>query len=111
MNKELIEYLKSFLSKNDIDGLIINSTNEFLVEYNMLELNSRYHLTGFSGSTGDVLFTNDKIYLFVDTRYHEQADNEVDHDFVEVVKIPLSKPYLTALTEIIPPYFKVGVIG
>ena len=111
MNKELIEYLKSFLSKNDIDGLIINSTNEFLVEYNMLELNSRYHLTGFSGSTGDVLFTNDKIYLFVDTRYHEQADNEVDHNLVEVVKIPLSKSYLTALTEVIPSYFKVGILG
>ena len=111
MNIELVEYLKSFLSKNDIDGLIINSTNEFLVEYNMLELNSRYHLTEFSGSTGDVLFTNDKIYLFVDTRYHEQADNQVNHEYIEVVKIPLSKTYLSALTEIIPSYFKVGVIG
>ena len=45
MNIKLIEYLKDFLAKNDIDGLIINSTNEFLVEYNKLELNSRYHLT------------------------------------------------------------------
>jgi len=111
MNTQLIEYLKNYLSKNDIDGLIVNSTNEFLVEYNMLELNSRYHLTEFSGSTGDVLFTNDKIYLFVDTRYHEQADNQVNHDYVEVIKMPLTKSYLTALNEIIPPYFKVGVIS
>ncbi len=111
MDTQLIEYLKSFLSKNDIDGLLVNSTNEFLVEYNILELNSRFYLTEFTGSTGDVLFTNDKIYQFVDTRYHEQADNQVNHDFVEVVKIPLTKSYLTALTEIIPAYFKLGVVS
>ena len=111
MNTNLIEYLKEFLSKNDIDGIIINSTNEFLVEYNMLNLNSRYHLTDFTGSTGDVLFTNDKIYLFVDTRYHEQADNEVNHDFIEVVKVPLNKSYLTALIEKIPSYFKLGLVS
>ena len=111
MNTKLIEYLREFLSKNDIDGIIINSTNEFLVEYNMLNLNSRYHLTDFTGSTGDVLFTQDKIYLFVDTRYHEQADAQVDHDLVEVVKIPLTKSYLTALIEAIPAYYKLGVIA
>ena len=75
----------------------------------MLNQNARYYLTDFSGSTGDVLFTNDKIYLFVDTRYHEQADNEVDHDYLEVVKIPLNKSYLSMLTEIIPSYFKLGI--
>lgn len=111
MDTKLIEFLKDFLSKNDIDGLIINSTNEFLVEYNMLNLNSRYHLTGFTGSTGDVLFTGDKIYLFVDTRYHEQADMEVDHNYVEVKKLPLSKSYLTVLEETIPSYFKLGIVS
>ena len=109
MNTELIEHIKEFLNKNDLDGLIINSTNEFLLEYNMLNQNARYFLTDFTGSTGDVLFTKDKIYLFVDTRYHEQADNEVNHDFIEVVKLPLNKSYLTALTELIPSYFKLGI--
>ena len=111
MDIKLIEHLRDFLSKNDIDGIIINSTNEFLVEYNKLELNSRYHVTDFTGSTGDVLLTSDKIYLFVDTRYHEQADNEVDKNLVDVVKVPLTKSYLTALEEIIPSYFKLGMIA
>lgn len=111
MDVKLIEYLKNFLSKNDIDGLIVNSTNEFLVEYNLLEINSRYHLTEFTGSTGDVLFTQDKIYLFVDTRYHEQADNQVNHEYIEVVKMPLSQSFLNALTEIVPAYFKLGIIS
>ena len=111
MDLQLIEYLRNFLSKNDIDGLIINSTNEFLVEYNRLDLNSRYYVTDFTGSTGDVLLTGDNIYQFVDTRYHEQADNQVNHEYVDVVKIPLTKSYFTALTEIIPSYFKVGIIS
>ena len=111
MNTELIEYLKNFLAKNDLDGLIINSTNEFLVEYNLLELNSRYKLTGFSGSTGDVLFTDEKIYQFVDTRYHEQADNEVDHNLVDVVKIQMGQSYTDVLVQNISPYFKLGIIA
>ncbi len=111
MDIELIDYLRNYLSKNDLDGIIINSTNEFLVEYNRLDLNSRYYVTGFTGSTGDVLLTSDKIYQFVDTRYHEQADNQVDHDYVEVVKVPLMMSYFTALTDIIPSYVKVGIVA
>ncbi len=111
MDIKLIEHLRNYLSKNDIDGIIINSTNEFLVEYNRLDINSRYYVTDFTGSTGDVLLTSDKIYQFVDTRYHEQADNQVNHDYVEVVKIPLTKSYFTALTEILPSYFKLGIIS
>lgn len=111
MNTELIEYLKSFLIKNDLDGIVINSTNEFLVEYNLLELNSRYYLTGFSGSTGDVLFTKDKIYQFVDTRYHEQADKEVDRNYTQVVKIPMGQSFITSLIQNVPSYFKLGLIA
>ena len=111
MDTELINYLRNYLIKNDLDGLIINSTNEFLVEYNLLELNSRYYVTDFTGSTGDVLFTNEKIYLFVDTRYHEQADYQVDKNYTEVVKIPLSGSYISCLVDKILPYSKIGVIS
>ncbi len=111
MDIKLTEYLRDYLIKNDLDGIIINSTNEFLVEYNMLNMNSRYYVTDFTGSTGDVLLSADKIYLFVDTRYHEQADNQVDHNYIEVVKMPLSKSFITALDEKIPAYFKLGIVS
>lgn len=69
----LKEKLVKFLIENDFDYLLVNSTNEFLVEYNNLEDNSRYHLTGFSGSAGDVL-TKRRNISFVDGRYHKQAE-------------------------------------
>ncbi len=111
MDINLIENIKQFLSKNDLDGLLINSTNEFLVEYNKLENNSRYYITDFTGSTGDVLFLSTKIYLFVDTRYHEQADNQVDKTYIEVIKIPLGESYINMLADKIPAYCKIGIVS
>ncbi len=111
MDINLIQYLKEYLEKNDLDGIIINSTNEFLVEYNLLALNSRYYVTDFTGSTGDVLFTKDKIFLFVDTRYHEQAEQQVNKEYIEVVKMPLGTTYIESLSDKIPSYFKLGMIS
>ena len=111
MDTQLIEHLKEYLSNNDIDGLLLNTTNDYMVEYNTQDLNSVYYTTEFTGSTGFVLFTKDKTFLFVDTRYHEQADNQVNAEFVDVVKVPLGKPFLSVISETIPAYFKLGVVG
>lgn len=53
----------------------------------------------FSGSTGDVLVTPNAIYLFVDGRYHIQADQEVDHDIVTVVKLQTGQVFLDELVK------------
>lgn len=84
---DLIKHIRQFLKDNKIDYLLVNSTNEFLVEYPELEENARYFLTGFTGSTGDALISQSDIFLFVDGRYHEQADLEVDKKLVTVVKM------------------------
>lgn len=83
----LIKKIRTFLKDNKIDYLLVNSTNEFLVEYPELQENARYILTDFSGSTGDALISQNDIFLFVDGRYHEQADQEVDTKLVKVVKM------------------------
>lgn len=87
----LIENVRNFLKSNNIDYLLVNSTNEFLVEYNDLEENARYFLTNFSGSTGDAIISQKDIFLFVDGRYHEQADLEVNPELVTVVKMNLGE--------------------
>ncbi len=60
------------------------------MEYSSLSENARYTLTGFSGSTGDALITKDNIYLFVDGRYHTQADLEVKNG-ITVIKLQLGQ--------------------
>lgn len=99
----LIENIREFLKDNKIDYLLVNSTNEYLVEYNELEANSRYFLTNFSGSTGDALISQKDIFLFVDSRYHQQADQEVDKNLVTVVKLKIGESLTNAIEQKIKP--------
>ena len=98
----IITKLREFLQKEKTDALLINTTDEFLVEYNELSDCARYFVTGFSGSTGDVLLTRDNVFQFVDGRYHEQADKECDLKTVTVVKLQLGQTFLNELVERIP---------
>ena len=98
------------LNDLNLDYLLICCTNEFLVEYPALSENARYTLTGFSGSTGDALMTKDNIYLFVDGRYHTQADNEVK-DGVTVVKLKLGQKQDDEIRKLISPNKTLGVVA
>ncbi len=102
--------MNNILKKFDIDYLLVNSTNKYLVEYSSLSENARYSLTGFSGSTGDALITEDKIYLFVDGRYHTQADNEVK-DGVVVVKLQLGQKQDEEIRKLINPNGVLGIVS
>ncbi|MBR1460388.1 M24 family metallopeptidase [bacterium] len=99
------------MQENNLQYLLVNSTNEFLVEYNTLEENSRYKLTGFSGSAGEALVTPETIYLFVDGRYHIQADLEVDRNIVTVVKLQTGQKYLDELINKIPNDAVLGIFS
>lgn len=99
------------MNEQGLNFLLVNSTNKYLLEYTPLEENSRYALTGFSGSTGDVLVTPDKIYLFVDGRYHIQADLEVNHDLTTVVKLQTGQIFLDELARKIPDGEVLGVFA
>ena len=105
----IIQKTREFMKAEKVDFLLVNSTNEFLVEYNRLEENARYKLCGFSGSTGDVLLSQDKLYLFVDGRYHIQADQETDSTTVTVVKLQAGQSQLLEMAKIIPSGSVVGV--
>lgn len=100
----------SILEKYKIDYLLVNSTNEYLVEYPSLSENARYTLTGFSGSTGDALIAQDKIYLFVDGRYHTQADLEAKKG-VTVVKLQLGQKQDDEIKKLIEPDKVLGIVS
>ncbi len=103
--------IRQFMRDNNLNYLLVNSTNEFLVEYNVLAQNSRYKLTGFSGSTGEALVTPDTIYLFVDGRYHIQADQEVNHNFVTVIKLQTNQNQIDEIIAKIPENEMLGVFA
>lgn len=102
--------MRELLKKLKIDYLLVNSTNEYLVEYSELSENARYTLTGFTGSTGDALVTKDKIYLFVDGRYHIQAEQEV-YEGVEVVKLQIGQKQDDEIRKLITPNKTLGIVA
>ena len=102
MHYNVLQMLRDFMTEQKVDFLLVNSTNQFLVEYNTLAENSRYHLTGFSGSTGDALVSRENVFLFVDGRYHIQADLEVDHSLTTVVKLQTGQKFLDEMLKKIP---------
>jgi Xaa-Pro aminopeptidase len=86
--KSNIQKLKNLMIERGLDGIYISSYDPFLNEYVPLEDNHRYYITGFTGSMAEVLVSlNGKVRLYVDGRYHEQADLEVDSTEVEVIKV------------------------
>ncbi len=95
-----IEKLKSFMQHEKLDAFYISSFDEFLNEYVPMSNCHRYYFTGFSGSVAEVLIPiagRPKVY--VDGRYHEQADLECDSNLVEVVKVASNKSLLAELKE------------
>ncbi|DAB13633.1 TPA: hypothetical protein CPT91_00145 [Candidatus Gastranaerophilales bacterium HUM_16] len=102
--------MNNLLKDLGINYLLVNSTNEYLVEYSALSENARYTLTGFSGSTGDALLTEDNIYLFVDGRYHTQADNEVKEG-VNVIKLQLGQKQDDEIKKLIDEDKVLGIVS
>ena len=104
---KVFDFLKNVLLEKNCDYLYVNHTNEFFSEYVDVSKSSRYLLTNFSGSTGDAIVSKDKIYLFVDSRYWQQADIEVDKNIVEVVKLGLKFGYNDAVKSLVKPKSKI----
>ena len=79
------------MAEAQIDVYLVTSSDAHLNEYVPEYTRRRTAITGFRGSAGDVLICPDKSHLFVDSRYHIQADDEVDHDKFRVHKLGLAK--------------------
>lgn len=86
--KSNVQKLKNLMTERGLDGLYISSFDPFISEYVPLQDNHRYYITGFTGSMAEVLVPLEgRVRLYVDGRYHEQADLEVDDSVIEVMKI------------------------
>lgn len=103
------------MENEGISLFLVDSTDEYLSEYVSPNKNSRYFITGFIGSTGDALVTSDNVFLFVDGRYHIQAEQETNPDIITVVKVGLEKSPTKALyeklEELAYPGAKIGIVA
>ncbi|MFZ9520076.1 MAG: M24 family metallopeptidase, partial [Silvanigrellaceae bacterium] len=94
------DQLENWCNNNAIDAVLITAQDAFLSEYTPLQANHRHAVSGFTGSTGDGIFLTrplsnklsspGRFQLFVDGRYHLQADQETVPEAVFVHKFGLA---------------------
>jgi len=98
--KNKLKKIQSFLKDANIDVLYLSSFDHFLSEYVPQGDSFRYFMTEFTGSVAEGIIPSDgKIKLYVDGRYHEQADKECDLENIEVVKVPFEKTLFEAMQD------------
>lgn len=96
--KENIEKLQAFMKDKGLEYFYISSFDQYLNEYVPMDDCHRFYFTGFSGSVAETLIPQTgQVKLYVDGRYHEQADLEVDLSLVEVVKVKSNDSLSSAL--------------
>jgi Xaa-Pro aminopeptidase len=89
------------LAEAQVDAYLVPSSDTHLNEYVPAYQRRRAAISGFTGSAGDALICPGGTHLFVDSRYHVQAEHEVDPTLFRVHKLGLAGEYTLAewLTE------------
>ncbi|HHG3537539.1 TPA: aminopeptidase P family protein [Vibrio parahaemolyticus] len=78
-----VNAIREWLTQHNIDALLIPHEDEYLGEY-VPAHNERLHwLTGFTGSAGAAVITQDKAAIFVDGRYTVQVTKQVPSELFE----------------------------
>lgn len=100
--------LSRLMRQRGLDALLVPSQDEFLSEHVPRRNDPRYALSAFDGSTGDGVFLSEAVarelglpqfLLFVDGRYHLQADLQCDPQRVQVQKLALGVSMWKAIAD------------
>jgi len=94
-----IERIKDILKKKNIDALIIPTSDPHKSEYIPDYWKIRSFVTGFTGSAGTAVITQQHAGMWTDSRYFIQAEKQLIKPFV-LHKLKTRQPeYITWLTE------------
>lgn len=77
------------MASHDLDAYLVPSGDEHLNEYVPEAKQRRAWASGFTGSAGDFLLGKTQAWVFVDSRYYEQADLEVETAQITICKLEL----------------------
>jgi Xaa-Pro aminopeptidase len=77
------------MAAHNLDAYLIPSGDEHLNEYVPDAKQRRAWASGFTGSAGDFLVGKTQAWVFVDSRYYEQADLEVDPHLIQICKLEI----------------------
>ncbi|MGL6105719.1 aminopeptidase P family protein [Romboutsia sp.] len=86
MIKGRVENLRNVMKKQNICGYIIPSSDYHQSEYVGDYFKTREFMSGFTGSAGTLVVTQDEVGLWTDGRYFIQAENELKDSGITLFK-------------------------
>ncbi|NIY84603.1 aminopeptidase P family protein [Vibrio hepatarius] len=90
--------IREWLAQNNIDALLVPHEDEYLGEYVPAHNERLLWLTGFTGSAGAAVITQDKAAIFVDGRYTVQVTKQVPAELFEYRHL-IEEPALDWITQ------------
>ncbi|MEJ5862702.1 aminopeptidase P family protein [Pseudomonas farsensis] len=84
--------VRALMAREGVDALLVPSADPHLSEYLPGYWQGRQWLSGFQGSVGTLVVTAQFAGLWVDSRYWEQAENELAGSSIELMKLRPGQP-------------------
>jgi len=108
-----LKHLRQALRAHGLDAYVIPTSDPHQSEYVAEHWKTREWISGFSGSAGIVVITQDHAGLWTDSRYFLQAENQLDgSEFVLHKQQSTGTPeHVTWLAEHLPKGSTVGIDG
>lgn len=82
-----IKKLREVMKDKNVDVYYTTTSDFHSSEYIQDYFKEVYYITGFSGSNGSVIITDEKAYLYTDGRYFIQAESELSGSKVILMKM------------------------
>lgn len=101
---EKLAALRSLMSERGADILLITSDDYHQSEYVGAFFKSRAWVSGFTGSAGTLVITNNEAKLFTDGRYYIQAERQLKDSTIDLMRVgmegvPTPSEYIISLFE------------
>ena len=113
MNKNTVSSIRELMKQHKVDAYIIPSTDPHGSEYVASHWQSRAWISGFTGSAGTAVITQDHAGVWTDSRYFLQAETELSNSDFELHKltIPHTDEHIDWLLQALSTGAKVAVAG
>ena len=101
--------LRKIMQQQQLNAWIIPSADPHLSEYLPEHWQGRIYVSGFTGSAGTLVIKADSADLWVDSRYWEQAAQQLRGSGITLKKLGFGKTHIDDLAETLPENAQVGM--
>jgi len=104
-----LEDLRSRMVERKLDYYLVPSSDDHQNEYVPARWQRRAFVSGFDGSAGDALIGCESAWQWTDSRYHLQAEQQLDPETFELMR--LGEPHVPALSKWLGEHANAAVVG